>query len=349
MLSVRSSRNGFCAPARCDRLLFWKTSSALDLYFCAFKHCVKSVEAFSQRSGEERKNVADASFLSAFVWVNSVLWVVRRCPVESALQPSEAASPAICIWSGSPRWWWNERRTTWVTSACPLPRTPPTHQNTEYGLVSTEHSFTVSQMQWQQQYGNRVHLYALFHVFCSISFWDCPNCIILCIYTSWCIYSSQLHILTQHVQSDCVKLGEKKKTKKKKPLLDVDFGHQLQRRGQTAVQLRAAGHSPVCFLSTVEFIWARSYKHMNGPQCVHSVLTSHHQCGWDTPCPGKYFRKTLCRLRRMKQSWFEAMLDLPSRATGLRTITKPSPCWSSTNQFRSYSLCTRKNYDLYWN
>lgn len=47
MLFVRSSRNGFCAPARCDRLLFWKTSSALDLYFCAFKHCVKSAEAFS--------------------------------------------------------------------------------------------------------------------------------------------------------------------------------------------------------------------------------------------------------------------------------------------------------------
>lgn len=158
-----------------------------------------------------------------------------------------------------------------------------------------------------------------------------------CIYTSQCIYSSQLHILTWFLQSDCVKLW-----KKKKPV-DVDFGHRLQRRGQTAVQLRAAGHSPVCFLSTVEFIWAQSYKHMNGPQCVHSVLTSLHQCGWDTPCPGKCFRKTLCRLRRMKQSWFEAMQDLPGCATGLGTVTQPSPCWSSRDQFRTDSLCPRKN------
>lgn len=141
----------------------------------------------------------------------------------------------------------------------------------------------------------------------------------------------------------CKSWKYKLKKKQNKTLLDLDFGPRVQQRGQTAVQLRAAGHSPVCFLSTVEFIWARSYKHMNGPQCVHSVLTSLHRCGWDAPCPGKFFRKSLCRLRRVKQCWFEAMLELPGCATGLRTIAKPSPCWSSIDQSRSYSLCTSKN------
>lgn len=67
-------------------------------------------------------------------------------------------------------------------------------------------------------------------------------------------------------------------------MLDLYFGciARLLQRGQTAVLFGAAGHGPVCFLSTVEFIWARGYKHMNGPQCAGSVLTSPHQCAWDT-------------------------------------------------------------------
>lgn len=64
--------------------------------------------------------------------------------------------------------------------------------------------------------------------------------------------------------------------------LDPYFGLWLVRRGQTAALHREAGHGSVCFLSALEFIWARSYKHMNGPQCADSVLTSPHQCGWDT-------------------------------------------------------------------
>ena len=48
-------------------------------------------------------------------------------------------------------------------------------------------------------------------------------------------------------------------------LLEFGFRATLLQQGQTAVQLRAAGHGPVCFLSTVEFIWASGYKHMNGP------------------------------------------------------------------------------------
>lgn len=61
-------------------------------------------------------------------------------------------------------------------------------------------------------------------------------------------------------------------------------GHSTRplQQSQTAVQFGAAGHGPVCFLSTVEFIWDWSHKHMNGPQCAGYVLTSPHQCTWDT-------------------------------------------------------------------
>lgn len=48
--------------------------------------------------------------------------------------------PSDHVWSGSSaqseRGRWNRRRTTCVTSACPLPRTPPTGPTGEYGSDS---------------------------------------------------------------------------------------------------------------------------------------------------------------------------------------------------------------------
>lgn len=108
------------------------------------------------------------------------------------------------------------------------------------------------------------------------------------------------------------------KTEHQPDLLDLYFGLivRLLHRGQTAVLFGAAGHGPVCFLSRVEFIWAWGYKHMNGPQCAGSVLTSPHQCAWDTlvklghTMARLHFKGNLGLLWRTRVCWLEQRADL---------------------------------------
>lgn len=115
---------------------------------------------------------------------------------------------------------------------------------------------------------------------CIVKHYICHVCKTKCSFLKlFIIFLRYFHVHgVLFLHSDCLFL------KLKNSLLDLYFGliARLLQWGQTAALFGAAGHGPVCFLSTVEFIWARGYKHMNGPQCAGSVLTSPHQCAWDT-------------------------------------------------------------------
>lgn len=133
------------------------------LSFALLNTALNQWSLYSRRTRAERKSVAGASFMSEFVWVKS------RCCGFSEMSVRKCSSKpwvVICIWSGSWLWRWSERRTTWVTSACPLPRAPPTHLDPEHRLGLTEDSFIVFELQWHQKYVNCV----LFCVILSISF-----------------------------------------------------------------------------------------------------------------------------------------------------------------------------------
>lgn len=193
--------------------------------------------------------------------------------------------PCDLLWSGSAarsqRRRWNRRRTTWVTSACPLPRTPPAGEHggdsdkRQLYCVCTGATWDVCE--------NQSCMYILLHVIYTVCVAGASTFTLFVIYAHSSgikapIMSIFLRFIKRRVFSSHSDFCETRS----EPIGFSVLAPVCCSGGQTAVQLRAAGHGPVCFLSAVEFIWAPSYEHMNGPQCAGSVLTSPHQRGWDT-------------------------------------------------------------------
>lgn len=147
MLFVRTGRSAFCATARCDRLAFRKTSSSLYLSFALLNSTLNQLRPSLR---EERKNVADASFMSEFVSEISVL-CARRCAPALQTLPSDLHLVWIIALEvegeknhlGNPR----------LPSAKSTVNTPK--HRTRAGF--TEDSFIVFELQWHQKYVKGVY------------------------------------------------------------------------------------------------------------------------------------------------------------------------------------------------